>query len=200
MQYTVRTECLPEKPFLVIPGFVVLGDESDTDQTDSIADSIRMLGERILDGSVERLRQAAGSDTVYTLFCRSCAKLPGRNAWACGYDIACENANGAAGGEGFALVRLAPSAYAVFDCYFDRGTAKARAYALLNDLYWRDWLPKNPYISMIETDTGANTPGIASIELSTPLDPQAEEFRIQSWFPIRRKRRLFSRDHSTASR
>ena len=157
------------------------------DAPDAYEEQARITAGRIADGSVGRLRKASGSQTVYTLFCNSC-KLDGKTGgYVCGHDIACENINNTPAGDGFDIIRLYPSTYAVFDCFFDGGMTPVQAYQWIDDLYWGEWLKNNPYESMIETTTGADTPGIAVISLDEPPDPGAESFHITTWFPIRQK-------------
>lgn len=183
MQYTVEVETLPGKEYLVLKGYVELGGSTP----DSYAEQERLLAERIRDGSIAHLRRAAGSETVFTLFCHTCVLDERTGGYICGNDTACENVNHAPGGAGFDVVCLNPSEYAVFDCIFAREMTKAQASQAIDDIYWGQWLPENPYESMIETGTGANTQGIACISMIEPYATDAEAYRMKVWFPIRRK-------------
>ena len=181
MKYNVRTTFLPAKNYLVIKGFI----ELDVGTSDSYEESERKLTELIKNGSIDRLREASGTKDVYTLFCHTCVLDEHTGAYICGYDIACENINNVQAGDGFDVVCLEPSEYAVFECSIEKEMTRVQVNKKIDDIYWGEWLKNNPYESMVETETGANTPGIAVIGLNEPLDSNAESFYIKIWYPIR---------------
>jgi len=180
MQYTVEVKDMPAKEYLVIPGFVELGGSTP----DSYAVQVQQMEARVADGSVARLQAVSGSATVHALFCNTCVLDEATGGYICGNDIACENVNHAASGDGFEIVRLDTAMYAVFDCSFDGDITVARAFQQVDDIYWGEWLHSQPYESMIETTTGANTLGIAAVSSVTAMD---DGFAIKIHYPIRRK-------------
>jgi len=179
MNYTVKIVSLPAKEFLVIKDFIELESNND-----SYSDTRATLEKYIADGSVERLKKVAGSDIVYGLFCNSCVKSENSEGWICGNDIACENVNGVTSDNDFEVVSLLPSEYVFFDCNYE---PSFNADKEIDDIYWGEWLINNPYESMIELETGADTPGIAVITYCFPLDRKADTVNIKTWYPIRRK-------------
>ena len=77
--------------------------------------------------------------------------------------------------------------YAVFAHDFGIEIPRAQASKMIDDIYWGEWLTNNPYASMIETTTGADTQGIAALSWIDPADAQAKSYHMKIWFPIRRK-------------
>ena len=88
MKHTVQIKHLPTKEYLVIKGYGKLYDPGVA------GDNEDLIRKRIADGSVERLKKAACSETVYVLFCNTCVRNDEDKCYDCGYDIACENHGG----------------------------------------------------------------------------------------------------------
>ena len=183
MKYTVTTAFLPANDYLVIKGFIELGGNTP----DSYEEGERQFIELLNNGSIDRLKKVSGSKDVYTLFCHTCVLDEQTGGYICGNDVACENINNVQAGDGFDVIHLEPSEYAIFDYSFGDGMSKVQASKKIDDIYWGEWLKNNPYESMIETTTGANTPGIAVIGMVEPLVLGVENFRGKIWYPIRRK-------------
>ena len=183
MEYNVTISVLPAKNYLVISGFIELGGNTPDSYEEGEGKFIELLN----NGSIDRLKNVSGSSDVYTLFCNTCVLDEQTGGYICGYDIACENINNAQAGNGFNVVHIEPSEYAMFDCTFDHEMSKIQANKKIDDIYWGEWLKNNPYESNIETTTGANVPGIAVISIIEPVDFNAECFNIKTWYPIKRK-------------
>ena len=178
MNHTVKIMSLPAKEYLVIKGCGKLYDPGVTGNNKDI------IRNRIADGSVERLKKAACSETVYILFCNTCVRNDEDKCYDCGYDIACENHSGVKAGEEFAIIRLNPCEYAVFTCDFESGTTLRDAQEQPDDLFWNGWLKENPYTCAIDDPANWNGKGFAAIEQYTPLDPDASKFTAVMWYPI----------------
>jgi hypothetical protein len=183
MKINISTEFLTAKNYLIIKGFVELGGNTP----DAYEAQKHKLIELINNGSIDRLKKTAGSENVYTLFCNTCVLDEQTGGYICGNDIACENINNIPAKDGYDIIHLEPLEYAIFDCFFDHELTMVQTLKKIDDIYWGEWLKENPYESMIETNTGANTPGIAVIGLIDPLDPNADCFHIKNWYPIRQK-------------
>jgi len=184
MDYSVTITTLPEKNYLVIKGFIELGGNTP----DSYIEGEKILIGLIDNGMIDRLKKLSGSKEVYTLFCNTCILDEKTGGYICGYDIACENNNNVQAGDGFESLYLHNSEYAFFDCTFNCEMTKVQANKKIDDIYWGEWLKNNPYESNIETTTGANILGIAVISIMEPLDPNIKEFRIKTWYPIKKKK------------
>ena len=178
-----RVEALPAKEYLVIKGYGKLYDAKVTPCPDS--DPWINIRRWLQDGTVERLKKAAGSETIYMLFCHTCVRNDGEECYICGYDIACENHNGARPADGFEIVRLKPCEYAVYE--FDCTVAMPDAHEKSDDLFWGEWLKENPYVCAIDDLANCMGNGYASIELYTPFKPDANQYNAEIWYPITRK-------------
>ena len=182
MKYAMKVECLPAKEYLVIKGCGKLYDPGVTGDNEDI------IKKRITDGSVERLKKAACSETVYILFCNTCVRNDGDKCYDCGYDIACENHNDNKKADvEFEIVRLNPCEYAVFTCEFDSETTLRDAHEKPDTIFWNEWLKENPYTCAIDEPENWNGNGFAAIEHYAPLDPDAKKFIATMWYPILRK-------------
>ena len=178
MKYSVKIERLPVKEYLVIKG---CGKVYDPGAAGNNEDIIR---KRIDDGSVERLKNAAGSNTIYILFCNTCIRNEEEKCYDCGYDIACENLSGIKPENEFDIVRLNPCEYAVFSCEFDSETSLRDAHEKPDDLFWNGWLKENPYVCAIDDLKNCKNNGFAAIEHYIPFDPDADKFIATMWYPI----------------
>ena len=181
MKYNVTIEHLPEKKFLVIKGYGKLYDPDVSGVNEDI------LRRGLDDGSVERLKKTAQSETVSILFCNTCVRNDAEKCYDCGYDIACENRNGVKPGDGFDIVRLLPCEYALFDCDFNGEISIQDSHEKVDALFWGEWLKENPYICAIDDPANWTGNGYASIELYTPLNPDVNKFNAKIWYPIIRK-------------
>jgi predicted transcriptional regulator YdeE len=187
MKHTNSTVSLPAKEFLVIKGIVKLYDSEDSSIPSSDDDTWSTIKQRLNDGSVERLKKAAGSETAYILFCNTCVRNDADKCYDCGCDIACENLGGAKAADGFEIVRLLQCEYALFDCDFSGETTMPKAHEKPDSLFWGEWLKENPYVSAIDDPANWLGNGYASIELYTPFDPATDKFNAKIWYPIIRK-------------
>jgi len=176
-----RVEALPAKEFLVIKGYAKLYDRN----TDGEADAWDVIRRRLRDGTIERLKKVAGSETVYMLFCNTCVRNEEEMCYDCCYDVACENLNKAEAGDEFEIVRLLPCEYAVYEFAYKKPMGQAHEKS--DDLFWGSFLKKNPYTSAIDDPANWIGNGYASIELYTPFDPDAAKFTAKTWYPILRK-------------
>ena len=187
--YSIRmskpsVEALPAKEFLVIKNYGKLYGEKVTPDPDS--DPWINIRRWLRDGTIERLQRAAGSEAVYMLFCNTCVHSDDEKCYVCGYDIACENLNGAKAADGFELVRLGPCEYAVYA--FGCDAAMPDMHEISDDLFWGKWLKKNPYTSAIDDPANWSGNGCASMELYTPFDPDGDRFKAKIWYPIIKKK------------
>ena len=189
MKYTFRIESLPEKEYLVLRGYGKLYDPGVTPAAGSDTETWDMISRRINDGSVERLKMAAGSEYLYMLFCNTCVRNDNEKCYICGYDIACENLSGKKADAEFGVVKLSPCEYAVFTCEFDSETTLRDAHEKPDALFWNDWLKENLYTSAIDEPENWKGNGFAAIEQYAPFDPDANKFTATMWYPILRKER-----------
>lgn len=187
MKHTVSTEYLPEKEFLVIRGYGKLYGLEVTPAPEPGGGTWDIIKRQLNDGSIERLKEAACSNTVYLLFCNTCVHNDEEKCYVCSYDIACENLNKSDVISGLEIVRLNPCEYAVFDCEFDCETTLQDAHEKPDALFWGEWLKENPYVSAIDDPANWKANGFASIELYSPFDPDAERFNVKIWYPIIKK-------------
>jgi len=181
MKHTVKIEHLPAKEYLVIKGCGKLYDPG------AAGDNEDIIKKRIADGSVERLKKAACSETVYILFCNTCVRNEKDKCYDCGYDIACENNSGEKAGAEFEIVKLNPCEYAVFTCEFDSETTLQDAHEKPDALFWNEWLKENPYTSAIDEPENWTGNGFAAVEQYIPFDIDANKFTATMWYPILRK-------------
>jgi predicted transcriptional regulator YdeE len=188
MKHAVSIEYLPAKEFLVIKGIAKLYDNEDSSAHSGDEEAWCTIGRRLNDGSIGRLKKAAGSETAYILFCNTCVRNDNEKCYDCGCDIACENLSGAKPEGEFEIVRLIPCEYAVFDCNFNAETYMHKAHERPDALFWGEWLKENPYVSAIDDSANWTGNGYASIELYTPFDPAANNFNLKIWYPIIRKK------------
>jgi predicted transcriptional regulator YdeE len=193
MTYSIKIESLPPKEFAVIKGYGRLYDPGISPDANPDNDTWNIIRRRIDDGSIMRLKKAAGSETIYMLFCNTCVRSDDEKCYICGYDIACEYIRGTGGvndnviaGE-FEIVRLKSNEYAVFYCEFDNGAALPDAHEKTDALFWNEWLKANPYSSAIDDPANWNGNGYAAMELYLPFDPDAAKFIAQMWYPIIKK-------------
>ena len=184
MKHTVTTEFLAAKEFLVIKGIVKLYDSADSSIPSGDKETWDTIKARLNDGSVERLKKAAGSDAVYILFCNTCVRNDAEKCYDCSCDIACENFGSAKVADGFEIVRLLPCEYAVFNCDFNGEITMPKAHEKPDAIFWGEWLKENPYISAIDDSANWLGNGYASIELYTPFDPDTSKFNAKIWYPI----------------
>ena len=187
MKHTISTEQFPAKEFLVIKGIVKLYDSEDSSVPSSDINTWSTIKHRLNDGSVERLKKTAGSETAYILFCNTCIRNDADKCYDCGCDIACENLNDAKSTDEFEIVRLLPCEYAMFDCDFSGEISMPKAHEKPDALFWGEWLKVNPYTSSIDESANWVGNGYASIELYTPFDPAADKFNAKFWYPIVKK-------------
>lgn len=185
MKYNVKKELLPMKEFLVIKGYGKLYDPNVSPAPNE--DTWEIIRRQLNDGSVERLKKTAGSESVYMLFCYTCVRNDDEKGYVCSYDIACENLNGVEATDGFEIVQLNQCEYAVFDCEFDSETTMQDAHEKPDALFWDELLKENPYICPIDFSENWKGNGFAAIEQYTPFDPGAEQFNAKMWFPITKK-------------
>jgi len=186
MKYSIKTEHLPEKVFLVVKGLGFMYDSDYTPKVNPEEDTWGIIQRQLSDGTVERLKKNAGSEIVYMLFCNTCVRNDGEKRYDVSYDIACEYISGSEIADGFAIIRLKPCEYAVFDCDFDGGYSLSGAHEKPDEIFWGEWLKANPYTSEIDNPAHWLGNGYASIELYTPLDLNAEKFNAKIWYPIKR--------------
>ena len=174
MDYKVHIEELGEIKFLSIPHIVLMDDSKEA------AEESKKLWETCFqDSSIEMLKKTCGAEVVYALFCNTF----NYDTKMVSYDIACINHLKAAAGE-FHKITLRPSKYAVLSGEYKAPVIMGEAYARFNEIFWGEWLPKTDYRCVIDYDLNA---GSASIELYTPPDVEAEEFKIKIWYPIEEK-------------
>ena len=183
MKCAVKIEHLPAKEYLVIKGCGKLYDPGVAGDNEDI------IKKRIADGSVERLKKVARSETIYILFCNTCVRNDEDKCYDCSYDIACENHSGTKTDAEFEIVRLNPCEYAVFTCEFDSETTLQDAHEKPDNLFCNEWLKKNPYICAIDEPENWTGNGFAAIEHYTPFDPDAKKFIATMWYPILRKKK-----------
>lgn len=187
MQYTVKTEFLPEKEFVVIRGYGRLYDPDIPHNPDPEKDTWKIIRRQLADGTVNRLKKAAGSESVYMLFCNTCIRKEDEKCYICGYDIACENLIGSDTVGEFDIVRLNSCEYAVFDCTFDNETKLEQAHDKPDGIFWGEWLKDNPYVSAIDNPENWTGNGFAAIEQYSPLDPEAKKYSARFYYPILKK-------------
>ena len=181
MKYTAKIEHLPEKEYLIIKGYGKLYDPGVAGENE---DSLR---QSLSDSSVERLKMAARSETVFILFCNTCVRDENEKCYVCGYDIACENLSGLKDYDEFEIVKLNPCEYVIYDCEFVDETTLQNAHEKPDDLFWNGWLKENPYSCAIDYIENCKGNGFAAIELYTPLDPDATNFHAKFFYPVLRK-------------
>jgi predicted transcriptional regulator YdeE len=184
MNHTIKTEYLAAKEFLVIKGIIKLYDSEDSSIPSSDNDTWNIIKQRLNDGSIERLKKAAGSEAVYILFCNTCVRNDAEKCYDCSCDIACENLIGTKVTDGFEIVRLLPCEFVMFDCDFNGEITMPRAHEKPDAIFWGEWLKENPYVSAIDDPANWLGNGYASIEFYTPFDPDADKFNAKIWYPI----------------
>jgi len=178
MKHSVKIERLPAKEYLVVKGCGKVYDPGVAGVNEDI------IRKRIADGSVERLKNAAGSEAVYILFCNTCVRNEEEKCYDCGYDIACENRSGIVSANEFATVTLDSCEYAVFSCEFDSETTLRDAHEKPDALFWNEWLKEKPYVCAIDDLNNCKGNGFAAIERYIPFDPDANKFVATMWYPI----------------
>ena len=183
MKYTVKKEYLDAKEFLVIKGLGKLYDPG-VSSADSDKNAWDIIKQRLIDGSVECLKEISGSNIVYMLFCNTCIRNDKEKCYDCGYDIACENINNSTPAEGFEIVRINPCEYVVFDCSFNNETSMPNAHEKTDAVFWKEWLAENPYVSAIDNPANWLGNGFAAIELYSPFNPDANKFDVKMWYPV----------------
>lgn len=183
MIHEVKIESLAAKEFLVIKGVGKIYDPDIINPDEGNDATWEVIRRQLADGSAERLKKAADSETVYMLFCYTCARSDEEKCWVCSYDIACENRSGGTSGE-FETVRLKACDYAVYDCRFDSEVKLPEAHDAPDKLFWGDWLKRNPYICAIDYPDKYSGNGYAQIELYTPFDIDSGKFNLKIWYPL----------------
>ena len=174
MKYKTSIECLPEKEYLAIRGYLSWNEITP----DEYPEWERRYGFPNKD-FIEQLKIKSGADEVYSLFCNSCQKDE-KFDWVCGDDIVCENYSNAPAGDGFEIIRLAPSEYLKINYFYGSEITSEQAWKEIDDYFWNEWLKNNPYKSKIE-DEDANNPETADILLF-----DEENKRVIVWHPIKR--------------
>ena len=187
MKHTVSIKSLEAREYLVIKGIVKLYDSEDLSILSEEKERWEVIKQQLDDGSVELLKKAASSETVYILFCNTCVRNDAEKCYDCSCDIACENLGGAKAVDGFEIVKLLPCEYAVFDCDFIDESAMSKAHETPDALYWGEWLKDNSYVSAIDDPANWIGNGYASIEQYTPFKPDASKFNVKMWYPIIKK-------------
>ena len=181
MNHTVKVESLPEMEFLVIKGYRKLYDPGVTGKNEDV------LRQSITNGSLERLKTTAQSETVYILFCNTCVRDENEKCYTCGYDIACDNYSVQKAVNEFEVVKLKSCEYVVYDCEFLDETTLQDAHEKTDKLFWNVWLKENPYVCAIDEPENWRDNGFAAIEMYTPLDPEANKFHAKFYYPILQK-------------
>jgi predicted transcriptional regulator YdeE len=179
MEYNVKVETLPEKEFLVIKGYLVLGGNND-----AYKDNDEFIRNNIKNGSIKRLRDISGSNIAYTLFCNTVVENE-KDIWTCSNDIACENINKENKIGDFEIIKLKSSEYAVFECENNSGMSYAEISKRIDDIFWGEWLNKNNYICAIDDFVNGANNGYAAIGLLN--DPDIKDYKIKTWYPIWKK-------------
>jgi hypothetical protein len=180
----MKLEALPAKEFLVIKGYGNLYDP-DVDAAYQTHDTWGLIREKFANGSVERLKKAAGSNKLYMLFCYTCVRDDANKCYACSYDIAFENINGSQAGD-FDIVRLNACEYAAYDCGFDSEISLKDAHEPADELFWGEdgWLTNSAYTCAIDDPANWNGSGYAQIERYTPFEIDAKKFNMKIWYPL----------------
>ncbi len=183
MTHSMKTELLPAKEFLVIKGFGRLYD-SNVDVSAIQENTWDIIAQKFQDGSVERLKKAAGSDELYLLFCYTVERDDADKCYVCSYDIACENVSGSITKE-FDSIRLNACDYAIYDCDFDSEIALKDAHEPTDELFWGDngWLKNSGYICAIDVPANSGK-GYAQIEQYSPFEIDSKKFNMKIWYPI----------------
>ena len=174
MKHETTIEFLPEKEYLAIKGYMSWRDISP-DEHDEWERRYGFPNKNL----VEQLKAKSGAKEVYSLFCNSCRKDE-QFDWVCGDDIACENINNAQAGDGFDIIRLAPSEYLKVVYHYGDNMTGGQAAKEADDYFWDEWLKNNPYESKIKGEF-ANMPETADITLY-----DEENKCIIAWHPIKR--------------
>ncbi|MCL2029984.1 MAG: hypothetical protein FWG93_00400 [Oscillospiraceae bacterium] len=174
MKYEITIESLPEKVYLAIRGYMswreIAPDEySEWENKYGFPDK----------NLIEQLKTKSGANEMYSLFCNSCVKDE-QFDWVCGDDIACENLNNAQTGDGFEIMRLAPSDYCKIIYSYGNDMTGEQAAKEADNYFWNEWLKSNPYSSKIEGEF-SNSPETADITLV-----DEDNKRITMWHPIQR--------------
>jgi len=176
MKREISTEFLPCKDFLVIKGYmswreIAPGERDEWERKYGFPDK----------SLIERLKTKSGANEVYGLFCNSCRK-DAQFDWVCGDDFACENVSNCQAGEGFEIVRLAPSEYCKIVCTYGDEMTGEKAAKEADEFFWNEWLKNSPYGSKIEGEY-SNSPETADITLY-----DEESHRVIAWHPIIRNK------------
>ena len=177
----------PAKEFLVIRGYAKLYDPDAVRDPALDMEAWDAVRGHLADGTVDRLKKAAGSERVHMLFCNTCSRNDAEKCYVCGYDIACVNLFGSRGADGFERVRLESCEYAVFEYKSTCETALPSAHEETDDFFWGKWLKSNPYDSAIDNPANWQGNGFAAIEMYTPFDPDATTYHAIMLYPIIRK-------------
>jgi len=176
MKYDLTIESLPEKNYLAIKGYMSFRDITPGEY-EEWERKYGFPNQHL----TEQLINKSGATEVYRLFCNSCRKDE-QFDWVCGDDIACENVNHAPAGDGFAIIRLAPSDYLkiTVPCGNEIGTGMTGEQAAreADEYFWQEWLKNNPYQSKIGGEF-ADRSDTADI---TFYDD--ENRRVIAWHPV----------------
>jgi hypothetical protein len=177
MQINITTENVGKWDFLISKGYIVIDGDND-----SYVDAQTLLN---AENTKTRLKVAAGSDAVYTLFCNTCTA--GENgSWICSCDTACENVKKITNHDEFTPLTLKPHLYAIVECEFDGDLSDSEQDKLIDKLFWDAWIHCNPYICSI--DDPASPEGIAAVYLHI----SGEKPCVKAWFPIEEEQSLLN--------
>ncbi|MCL2003503.1 MAG: GyrI-like domain-containing protein [Oscillospiraceae bacterium] len=174
MKYEISIESLPEKVYLAIRGYMSWREITPDEY--AAWESKYGFPKKEL---TEQLKIKSGTNEVYSLFCNSCVKDEEFD-WVCGDDLACENLNNAKAGDGFEIIRLAPSDYCKIIYFYKNDITGEQAAKEADDYFWNEWLKNNPYTSKIEGGF-SNDPETADITLC-----DEDSKKIIAWHPIER--------------
>ena len=174
MKYEITIESLPEKVYLAIKGYMSWREITPDEYP--VWESKYGFPDKEL---TEKLKNTSGASEVYRLFCNSC-RDDEQFSWVCGDDIACENFNNAQAGDGFAIIRLAPSDYCKIISSYGSEMTGEQAAKEADEYFWNEWLKNNPYKSKIGGEL-ANSPDTAVVTLY-----DEDSRRIYTWHPIER--------------
>jgi hypothetical protein len=174
MEYDVKIEELGEINYLAINNFLSMADGSD-----AYADGIKILEQNLKNGSIDRLKSICNTDVVYILFCNTYDPI----TKMCSNDFACINNTKIMASE-FQTITIRKSKYAALSSICKFPMTLMQANVQLDDIFWKEWLPKTNYKCVIDYDWNE---GSAAIGLNVPLSIDAKEFTIKIWYPIEEK-------------
>jgi len=174
MKYEIAIEFSPEKEYLAIKGYMPWRDISPKEY-DEWERKYGFPNKSL----IEQLKIKSGANEVYSLFCNSC-RQDEQFDYVCGDDIVCENINNTQAGDGFEIIRLAPSEYVKIVYSYGNEMTSEQAAKEADDYFWNEWLKNNPYESKIGGEF-ANLLETADI---TFYDD--ENKRVIAWHPIKR--------------